>query len=99
MTREETIAAIAVMQAWVDGKSIQFESPIDAKWIDLSPSKPVWDWNGANYRIKPEPLTIFVNQYGSDLSGTHYLSKADAIRNQYRDQDCAVVREFIEVLP
>lgn len=50
MTREETKERIAVMQAYVDGKQIQWECS-DDKWVDVS--DPSWSINN-NFRVKPE---------------------------------------------
>ena len=59
MTKEKTKELIAkaqdridLMQAYVDGKQIQFYSRLEDKWVDtIDPS-----WSQFNrYRIKPEP--------------------------------------------
>jgi hypothetical protein len=50
MTRDETIEAIRVMQAYVDGKEVEF------KWGSMdwnSTDKPEWNWSAYDYRIKP----------------------------------------------
>lgn len=50
MTREQTKEAIRVMQAYVDGKEVQF------KWGSMgwsSTDKPEWNWSAYDYRIKP----------------------------------------------
>ena len=50
MTREQTIEAIRVMQAYVDGKEVEF------KWGSMdwnSTDKPEWNWSAYDYRIKP----------------------------------------------
>ncbi len=50
MTREQTIEAIRVMQAYVDGKELEF------KWGSMdwnSTDKPEWNWSAYDYRIKP----------------------------------------------
>ena len=41
---------IKVMQAYVEGKQIQYDD--DGKWIDID--YPDWDWHNGDYRIKPE---------------------------------------------
>lgn len=51
MNREETIEAIKVMQAWVDGKKVQVF--VRGNWYDVIDSD--WDWSDHAYRIKPEP--------------------------------------------
>ena len=50
MTREETRDLIAVMQAYVDGKQIQWKH-ISGMWMDTT--EPLWD-NKTSYRVKPE---------------------------------------------
>lgn len=52
MTREETKNLIVVMQAYVDGKQIQYTDGESEYWIDVE--SPEWDPN-YDYRIKPEP--------------------------------------------
>ena len=54
MTREQTIEAIRVMQAWVDGKEVECqyhgsETPSNAP-------NPSWNWFDCTYRIKPTPV-------------------------------------------
>ena len=52
MTREQTIEAIRVMQAFVDGKEVQ--SMYAGNWQTVT--VPRWDWPNYNYRIKPTPV-------------------------------------------
>jgi len=49
MTKEQTIEAIRIMQAYVDGKEIQ---TIYAGVWRLA-STPRWGWDDTEYRIKP----------------------------------------------
>ena len=50
MTREQTIEAIRVMQAFVDGKEVQYEVP-NKEWITTD--QPAWNFISYTYRIKP----------------------------------------------
>ena len=52
MTREETRKAVKVMEAYANGKKIQYLDN-NNKWIDAH--NPVFDWYNCAYRIKPEP--------------------------------------------
>lgn len=52
MTREETAERIKVMQAYVDGKKIQWAYNSTDIWHDAD--YPHWKPN-VNYRVKPEP--------------------------------------------
>lgn len=60
MNREETKEAIKVMQAYVDGKTIESRKLLrsgywSAVQADNTQSTPMWDWFECRYRIKPEP--------------------------------------------
>ena len=52
MTREETRNAVKVMEAYANGKKIQYLDN-NNKWIDIH--NPSFDWYDYAYRIKPEP--------------------------------------------
>lgn len=52
MTTEETRNAVKVMEAYANGKKIQYLSN-NNKWIDTH--NPIFDWYNCVYRIKPEP--------------------------------------------
>ena len=51
MKRTYTADYIKVMQAYVEGKQIQYKD--DEVWIDID--DPDWDWHNWEYRVKPEP--------------------------------------------
>ena len=54
MTKQETIECIKVMQAFVDGKEIEYlDLRRNKEWRHAS--YPIWDWTTFNYRIKSEP--------------------------------------------
>lgn len=72
MTKDETRYAIAVMQAYVDGKEIEFRHLREGKFFELKdPSSPSWDFHTFEYRIKPSPKVIWVNEYPDDAIGVH----------------------------
>ena len=50
MTREQTIEAIRVMQAWVDGKKVECQYH-GSKTPSNAPN-PSWNWFDCTYRIK-----------------------------------------------
>ena len=51
MTREETKELLSIIQAYVDGKTIQMES-ISGEWVD--DDYPTFNALRYNYRIKPQ---------------------------------------------
>ena len=50
MNIEQTKEAIKVMQAFLDGKEVEFFSPCQ-KWERAT--TPRWEWHDTQYRIKP----------------------------------------------
>lgn len=68
---------IAIMQAFKDGKPIQVKD-CNSGWRDVD--NPSWDWVSAQYRLKPKPMEIWVNEYnpacGSRLGGAFETSQA-----------------------
>jgi hypothetical protein len=73
---EETKKAIEVMQAFVDGKTIQIKTA--GRWFDTI-MNPLWDWYETDYRIKPtEPKEIWVNEY-ADWNGHGCITEAQAL--------------------
>ena len=52
MTTEETRKAVKVMEAYANGKKIQYLDN-NNEWIDIH--NPSFDWYDYAYRIKPEP--------------------------------------------
>ena len=53
MNKEQTKEAVAVMQGYVDGKTIQYRYDERQEWRTLC-RLPNWNWTEADYRIKPE---------------------------------------------
>ena len=51
MTREEAKELIPIIQAFADGKTIEFFK--QGEWIELN--EPDFMWSADKYRIKPEP--------------------------------------------
>lgn len=53
MDRKETAERIKIMQAFVDGKQIEFKDCM-GRWCEVK--NPLWNWdNERDYRIKSEP--------------------------------------------
>ena len=52
MTKEETRKAVKVMEAYANGKKIQFLDEYN-NWIDVT--NPTFNWSIYIYRVKPEP--------------------------------------------
>lgn len=74
MTIEELKRRIAVQQAFVDGKTVQYKSVLSAGWQDYQAGPddfPSFDWVYCDWRVKPEPRVIFVPEFKCGLSTNH----------------------------
>jgi hypothetical protein len=64
------------MTAWINGEDIQYKSHRgDDYWTGLSPDFNCWAYG--DYRIKPKPKNIWVNETEGE-KGIAYLSAVDA---------------------
>jgi hypothetical protein len=54
MTKEQTKEAIRIMQAFVDGKEVEWRYRAIEGWDTTN--DPSWDWVACIYRIKPTPV-------------------------------------------
>jgi len=69
---------IEVMQAYLDGKTIETEY-MDGVWCNWnSSSEPSWCWLSSKYRIKKEPLVFYVNVTQDDVAGSLWQSGEEA---------------------
>ena len=87
MTHDEMIA---VLVAHRDGKVIQRE---DKDTWRFAPN-PTWNFGSYNYRVKPEPRVVFINEYAYGLGVNHYKSKNEAKESAGRHSGTV---KFIEV--
>lgn len=88
MTRTEE--QIAVMQAFVAGKTIEHRYGRGDEWSELG--CPTWNWAVYDYRVKPEPQVRYVNVY--KVRGATTREEANRFSNPNR---IACVRmEFTE---
>ena len=65
-----TAEKIAVMQAAIDGKAIEYRPPDYKDWHTLT--HPSWNWERCEYRVKPEPKVTYFRTYFYRLRGDVY---------------------------
>jgi len=94
MTRDKLQNAIAVMQAFLDGKKLQAKTVGSNHWQDVT--TPIWDWFGNDYRIKPEPKEIWVVE--TSFGGVYFTSKEEAAQfsAKYVKEADPKITKFIE---
>ena len=84
---------IEVMQAYVDGKEIEVSYMGDEthKWKSIP--VPSWDWQGYEYRVKPEPKEYWLvgGKICPNLITAHVYR--DYARLEGKDREIVHVRE------
>lgn len=73
MNRQECKALLPVMQAFAEGKEVEW------RWRDGEPWRPTTSpgWNrDQQYRIKPEPMVVWVSVYEDGSVGVAYTKQA-----------------------
>ena len=93
MNREETIEAIKVMQAFVDGKTVQYKSS-NSGW--KSAGTPVWNFIEYSYRVKPEPIELWIPSYTDICNGFDSYQTKEQCDNEYRQ--CANYKKAIKLV-
>ena len=68
MDREETIEAIKVMQAFVDGEDILVNEQ-SVKYNAIH-SELGWNWIAFKYKVKPKPIERWITVYDTGLTGS-----------------------------
>ena len=76
MTYDEMIA---VIQAHKDGKKIQVKSRKNDVWYSSFNNQPSWNFSEFEYRVKPKPLVLWINEY-EDGKIYHHRSELDALK-------------------
>lgn len=100
MTDQEIIE---VVQAHAAGKTIQYRNKRCSKrWDDCANNDPSWDFMLTDYRVKPEPCTIWVVTYNDGSMATK-LREQDALESQRRWTNRATgqkptITKFVEVI-
>ena len=74
MNRERAKELLPIIQAFAEGKEVQYYSTNNDKWIDVT--NAVFD-GSARFRLKPEPKYVWINVYGEGV-GCNYYSKQEA---------------------
>ena len=91
MTHDEMIAVIAAHR---DGKVLEVCEIGTCRW-ELSWS-PIFNFDNFIYRIKPEPIVIWVNVYGREAM--YAYSSEDAAKDRGSSLCTSVARKFIQVI-
>lgn len=74
---------IEVVTAFKNGKKIECRNKVCGTWVDATPD---WNFYHYDYRVKPEPMELWVNVNNPPLYNVAYSSKANALH--YANVDC-----------
>jgi hypothetical protein len=88
MTDKEIIEVVA---AHANGESIQLRYQ-RGPWEDVR-GTPSWNFGEFDYRIKPQPLIMYINIYPDNIGYAHF-TKDEAKESRGTD---GVTKKFIEV--
>lgn len=99
MKREEVEKQVKVMQAYLDGKDIEYRYRGDNKdWVDIQ--EPSWNWHICDYRVKKaftmpsinwDQVSDKYNYLAIDMDGNAYLYKIQPTKNNYEWYHSSVV--------
>jgi hypothetical protein len=69
---------IAVMQAYVDGKTIEFryvnKHPTNKSWVPISrPTQAAWNWGYIEYRVQPDKPRVVLHTDSLAVLATKYI--------------------------
>ena len=93
MNKEETIEAIKVMQAFVDGEKIKAKIGPHARTID----HPAWNWEHIEYEVKPKPREAWVAfKQRADFSDPIHCISIDRPDWKLTQYDYVLMREVTE---
>ncbi len=69
---------IEVVTAFKNGKTLQCKDKnFNGEWIDVP--HPIWNFALVDYRVKPEPIELWVNVYNGIEETYVYETKAEAL--------------------
>ena len=90
---------IAIMQAYLNGETIQFKCSIDDyNWKTVEPysgtDQMLWMWGDYDYRIKPGPRYVYCQNMGEH--SLKFMCWAKVPLKEYQNDPTMI--EFVEVL-
>lgn len=84
---------VNVLLAFDSGKKIQCRENGLSEWLDCN-CAPSWNFRDYDYRIKPEPKTIWVCE---TYTGFHVFETEDMAKTRAKLSDCTKMRKYVEV--
>lgn len=85
-TREHWKKVLPVVQAFAEGKEVEFYSSIQEKWCGAGNGMSFTTLKPEEYRIKPEPIEIYV---GIPTNGEIHSGMANYLDKEKADRELA----------
>lgn len=92
MNNDEVKSMVEAAQAYLDGKKLQFKGE-PGNWIDFNTADGFHPL--LTYRVKPEPMVVFVNVYEDGIFGDAHHTKQGAL-NKAGASVVRVAVKFVE---
>lgn len=99
MNREKVKALLPVLQAFAEGKTIQFRSTPGGAWYDRS--NPDFTASEKLYRVKPEPKVAYIPLSIGGVTGPAFSSEHEASnwrRDMALDPSNWTIGKFVQEL-
>lgn len=97
MKQSEAKDFLPLIQAWAEGKTLQFKAYSSDRWIDVSGDDCVaFTSDPSRFRIKPEPRTFYAVEYSDGSIGFVCYSKEE--RDTIHDRGWGKPITLVEVL-
>jgi hypothetical protein len=99
MTPEQAREAAKVLNQWADNPELTVQARHllgGIGWFDTSDTGPDWDFSYFEYRIKPEPKTLWVVVAETVVFGTYHDKAAAVEVAENRKSYNARVAKFVE---
>ena len=93
MNREQTKAMLPFLQAFAEGKDVQYQNFV-GNWVTLASIGE--SEQPERYRIKPEPIVRYVNLYPKLQDANLYLTRDMADRYPHLSRIACIRIEFEE---
>lgn len=77
-SREKALRCKSILEAYLDGKIVEYYNTSFEEWRHAT--CPIWDFQSYDYRVKPEPLCVWVNVY-RDADGDEYLGRSHSTKD------------------
>jgi hypothetical protein len=90
-----------LVKLWLEGKEIQYRAKgATCPWVNKvlvnETTEIYFDIQGSDYRLKPEPRVIWLNEYKSGMMYLHLTS--EEAEKMCKPNNLVSIRKFIEVL-